>query len=476
MNRTRTFAPALLILALAGVAPAWGQAATQASSAAAPNAVRAEDLAFANSLSRAFKSVASSAEPAVIHINGLRKVQQVRRNWFGEPIEVAPEQLVPANVGSGFLLSSDGIAITNNHVVAEADKLTVRLHDGSEFPAEIVGRDEATDLAVIRVDFQGKTPAFTPLALADSEQLDVGEWVVAIGSPLGFSNTVTAGIVSAKGRSLTPRETGRTHEDFIQTDAAINPGNSGGPLLNLRGEVVGVNSAIATRSGGYQGLGFAIPANVVRLVAENIQANGRVIRGWMGVDLAPVSPEAANAASVSEMYRGVMVKGVVPESPAAKAGLREGDVITRFQGQAVNESRLRMAIAVTRPGTTAEFEVLRDGAPVKLAATIGDYSASIDSAGQGTIEPLGVTVSTLSQEESRRMGYRNVRGALVQHVSPGSPGERSGLEPGDIIVAVNGQRISGAGELARATEAEGFGPGSKLGVIRGNRQGYLQVR
>ncbi|CAG0997971.1 serine protease Do [Phycisphaerales bacterium] len=439
--------------------------------------VAKEDLAFANSLSKAFKSVAAQADPAVVHVIALSNRQNVRYDWFGTPIEVGPTQLMPISQGSGFIIDASGNAVTNNHVVAQADKVRVKLIDGNEYDAIVIGRDEGTDLAVLRVDFADHKPAFKPLPLGDSEGLEVGEWVVAIGSPFGFSNTVTAGIVSAKGRSLTPRETGRTFEDFIQTDAAINPGNSGGPLLNLHGEVVGVNSAIASRSGGYQGLGFAIPSNLMKVVVENILANGRVVRGWMGVDLAPASEQDYKGGQPpSDVYRGVLVKSVVAESPAEKAGLHEGDVIIRYQGQVVNEGRLRTAIGISRPGTKAELDVLRDGKTVKIIAEVGDYSASLAAAGMGFVETLGATVESLTLDAGRKMGYRNVRGAIVVDLDSEGPGGRAGLQKGDIIVQVDRKSVTSAKDLAAIEKSGDLQRASRLGVVRGNRQGFLQLR
>jgi serine protease Do len=442
-----------------GVGVAQGQTAE---SPAAP--VSPEDLAFANSLSKAFKSVASHAEPAVVHIMAYARQRRVRYDWFGTPMEVGEPQLVPTSQGSGFLIDERGTAVTNNHVIANADTLKVRTFDGREYPATVIGRDESTDLAVIRIEFGDGAPALRPLVLGNSEALDVGEWVVAIGSPFGFSNTVTAGIVSAKGRSLTPRETGRTYEDFIQTDAAINPGNSGGPLLNLRGEVVGVNSAIASRSGGFQGLGFAIPSLTTRAVVDNILANGRVVRGWLGVELTDAP--GGNG-------RGVLVSRVVAESPAERAGLREGDVILRYQGQAVNEVRLRNAIAVTRPGTRANLEVRRGEQTLALSTEIGDFSASVSLLGQNYFDTLGLTARTLTLDEGRRLGYRNVRGVIVVEVTPNSAAARTGLEPGDIIVQVHRTPITNIRDFAEIITSPEFGQGSRIGVVRGNRQGYL---
>ncbi|MFN9992610.1 MAG: S1C family serine protease, partial [Phycisphaerales bacterium] len=236
-----------------------------------------DDLAFARRLSNVFKSVAGKAEPAVVHITSLNRVR-MRRGFFDQ---IGQEQIVPNGLGSGLIVSADGYILTNHHVVKQADQLRVKLATGEEVDAKLVGTDELTDLAVLKIEREG----LPYLEFGDSEVLDVGEWVVAIGSPFGFSSTVTAGIVSAKSRSINPKEGAPAYQDFIQTDAAINPGNSGGPLLDLNGKVIGVNSAIATRTGGYEGIGFAIPATIAKPVMENLITNKRVIRGWLGVSL-----------------------------------------------------------------------------------------------------------------------------------------------------------------------------------------------
>jgi serine protease Do len=459
--------------ALAQVTPVAATTSTVTPSPAEPGGMT-EEIAFANRLSTAFKNVARKAEPAVVHITNLQHRQVVERDWFGRVVRTGPRELANAGLGSGFIVDASGIVVTNNHVIDRSDALRVKLADGREFDASLVGRDASTDLAVLRIDTKGDELGIRPVSFGDSESLDVGEWVVAIGSPFGFSSTVTAGIVSAKGRSLAPREMGRGYEDFIQTDAAINPGNSGGPLLNLMGEVVGVNTAIASRTGGYEGLGFAIPSAIAKAVMENILANGRVVRGWLGVDLADAPMNTRSNGS-----RGVLVRAIVEESPAEKAGLREGDVITRFNGQAVTEPRLRTAIAVSRPGATIDIEVLRDGKPAKLSATIGDQNSYIASQAEATgntfVENLGLTIRTYTREMAQQDGYRGVRGIQVIEVQPDSLAEKTGLQNGDIIVRVGNRAIRTAEEFQKALGDNPYPAGTQLGVIRGERQGFLAV-
>ncbi len=410
------------------------------------------DIAFANSLSKAFKRVASKVEPSVVHITNVQRVR-VRRSMF----DMGIERTVPAGLGSGVIISDQGYIATNNHVVQQAEKLLVKLTDGREFEAKVIGRDEATDLAVIKID----APNLVAAPFGASEQLEVGEWVVAIGSPFGFSNTVTAGIVSAKGRSLTPRETGRVFEDFIQTDAAINPGNSGGPLLNLRGEIIGINTAIASRTGAYEGLGFAIPSAIVRTVVDNIVQNGRVVRGWLGVELADAAEQS-----------GVRVQRVLEDSPADKAGLHEGDVITRFRGAMVNEQRLRTAIAISSPGSKAEVDLVRDGKPMKLTAELGDLNMAL---GNTYVSQLGASVRTVTTEVARSLGYRDIKGVVVIEMDPNGKAAMGRLQTGDVIVRVDGRDIADAEEFNTRLANGNMSKGVRLDVVRDGMAGYLVV-
>ncbi|GMV24797.1 MAG: putative periplasmic serine endoprotease DegP-like protein [Phycisphaerae bacterium] len=415
------------------------------------------EVEHARSLSKAFRFVAKTAEPSVVHINALNRI--VRRDFFGRIIEQG-ERLAPSGVGSGVVLSNDGYILTNNHVVAEADALKVRLFDGREFEARIIGRDRATDLAVIRIEADGLKPA----VMADSDEIEVGDWVVAVGNPFGFDNTVTAGIVSAKGRALSGSE--RANEDFIQTDAPINPGNSGGPLYDLDGRVIGINSAIATRSGGSVGLGFAIPSNIARYVADTLIKQGRVERGYLGIDMAPLTPDLAAAAGIRPV-EGVAVRTVIPDSPAEKAGLRSGDILVRYQGRPVDQVyRTRTAIALTPPESEATLDVIRDGKLQTLTVKVGDRE-------QAWMDSLGMTVETLAAQDAQRMGYRGVRGVVVQRVEPGSRAARSGIEARDVIVEVDRQQISDTDSFYRLLLESDDENGVRLSVLRGGESGWL---
>ncbi len=437
--------------------------ATPTSDAAAP-----EDIAFARRLSNAFKSVAQNVEPSVVHVTQRNRVYT--RDWFGTPISSSIRE---TGLGSGFVISRDGYIVTNNHVIVSgsraAEEIKVRFFDGRELTARLVGRDEPTDIAVLRVDPDDLPSNVTPVTFGDSDALEVGEWVVAIGSPFGLSNTVTAGIVSAKGRSITPRETGRVHEDFIQTDAAINPGNSGGPLLNLQGQVIGINSAIASRTGGYQGIGFAIPSNIAKAVVENIIAHGKVVRGWLGVGLSDASPT------------GVTIETVAEDSPAERAGLKAGDIITRFQGRALNEARLRSAIALTPPGTRVVLEVLRDGKPREIAVTLADQATAI---GYTDIPALGMRVRTLTPEMAEAIGQPRLRGVMVMELDPDSRAAAAEFQPGDVISGyrqgnATGQ-ITSAEQFRKLASSVNYANGIQFNVTRstgfGVRRGYIAVQ
>ncbi len=453
--RTSALARTLLLsFAILG-APALAQPSDQATS---------EDVAFARRLSKVFKTVAGSAEPAVVHITSLNRVRY-RRDFFDR---VGQEQIVPNGLGSGLIVSADGYILTNHHVVKQADKLTVKLASGEEVDARLIGSDEMTDLAVIKIDSKN----LPYLSFGDSEALEVGEWVVAIGSPFGFSSTVTAGIVSAKGRSISPQEGAPAYQDFIQTDAAINPGNSGGPLLNLEGEVIGVNSAIATRTGGYEGIGFAIPASIARPVRESIIAHKRVLRGWLGVGM-----KDATARELAGKYpAGVLVTEVAEESPAAVAGLAEGDVIVGFQGKAFNEQRLRTAISLQPPGSEATVDVLRDGTARAVKVTLGDLGKAM---GNEYVGALGATVRPLDARTSRAyardLGVDRMQPLTLVELDPAGVAAESGLRAGDIIVGVDGEAVVESAEFVREMGSVESGKRVRLNVIRQGRMRNVEI-
>jgi len=427
---------------------------------------------------KAFAKIAEKASPAVVSINAEKVITQdqpTMREWpFGEPFDPfeddffdyffrrrfpqrrSPQQRLPQRKyrqtakGSGFIISSDGYVLTNNHVVGDADEVKVTLLDGREFEAKIVGADPDTEVAVIKID--AKVLPF--LELDDSDALEVGEWVIAIGNPFGLSNTVTAGIVSAKGRGGLRLA---AYEDYIQTDAAINPGNSGGPLLNLDGKVVGINTAIvAYRDYRFNmGIGFAIPGNMAKAVYEQLIETGTVVRGFLGVIIQDITAELADSFGLKDT-RGVLVPEVTEDSAADKAGLKAGDIIVEFNGQPVEKVNvLQSRVAMLKPGTKVEVVVLRDGKREKLTVELGQRpteDALAAAEPSGALEQLGLTVQELTDDLAERLGYEGQSGVVVAGVEPGSIAELAGITPGTLIMEVNRQPIKNIERFNEAIE------------------------
>lgn len=357
------------------------------------------------------------------------------RRFFGEG-EI--EEFNTQSLGSGFIISSDGYVISNNHVIKDADEIIVRLSDRREYVAELVGSDERSDIALLKIDASD----LPVVKLGDSRELKVGEWVLAIGSPFGFEHSATAGIVSAKGRSL-PRE---NYVPFIQTDVAINPGNSGGPLFNLDGEVVGVNSQIFSRTGGFMGLSFAIPIKVAMNVADQLRTKGKVSRGWLGVLIQDVTRELAESFGM-EKPEGALIAKVLPDSPAEKAGFEVGDIVLEFGGRQVNRSsELPPIVGSTQVGEDVPVKILRDGESRTLSVHIAELpeedelriSATGEESG-ATADKLGLSVTDLTDEQREKHEVKE-NGVLVENVSPG-PASRAGVRQGDIILMLNNIKV-----------------------------------
>ncbi len=364
------------------------------------------------------------------------------KKFFGDHGGNSPHQQLPrSSLGSGFVISKDGYVITNNHVIKEADEIIVRLSDRREFVAEVVGKDARSDLAILKIDAND----LPVVKLGDSSKLKVGEWVLAIGSPFGFDHSVTAGIVSAKGRSL-PNE---NYVPFIQTDVAINPGNSGGPLFNMQGEVVGVNSQIFSRTGGFMGLSFAIPVDVVRNVYEQIRETGRVDRGWLGVLIQDVTRELAESFGMDKP-QGALVAKVLEESPAAEAGLEAGDIILNFNGQDIDlSSDLPPVVGSTPINRSVPVEILRNGATRTLKVKIGPLPkegeiqiASASSPESNLEKRLKLQVKTIPAAEQKKLGLEG-HGVLVEKVEPGVALE-AGIRPGDILLLLDNIKVESA--------------------------------
>ena len=428
----------------------------------------AEDVSAIQKASQAFTRVAKSAIPTVVFIKVEQTVETVAGPFqYNNPFELFEDdvfrrffghrfpQMKPSKKyhqtgwGSGFIISDDGYILTNHHVVGEADKIVVRLKDGREFEAEIVGTDPKSDVALIKAKGVDDLPA---LPLGDSESLEIGEWVMAIGNPFGLSSTLTVGVVSAKGRT----SVGITdYEDFIQTDAAINPGNSGGPLINLRGEAIGINSAIFSKSGGYMGIGFAIPINMVKTIKEQLIAHGKVDRGYLGIGVQELTQELASYFNL-ESTEGVIIAQIDEDSPAEKYGLKRGDVLLEMDSKPVKSvGHFRNIIALSIPGTEIELKVIRNGELHSLQVTLGSVSETEGNSfeSQDVIEKLGFIVQDLTDEISAKYGYKNIGGVLISNVQAGSPAALAGLRPGMLIIEVNRSNVSNVAEFDKAFQA-----------------------
>ena len=346
--------------------------------------------------------------------------------------------------GSGFLVSPDGYIVTNSHVVREANKIEVALTDGRELPAKLVGEDRNTDIAIIKVEGEH----FPFLNLGQSNDLRVGQWVVAVGNPLGLQASLTVGVVSATGRNdlnIT------TVEDFIQTDAAINKGNSGGPLLNLEGEVIGMNTAIASSTGGYMGIGFSIPSSMVGHIMDQLIAHGSVTRGFLGVTLQPVDQDLAAAFNL-EQVEGALISEVGSGSPAEQAGLQQGDVILGYQGKRANNlASVRNAVSLIRPGNKIPLTIKRQGRIFEVEVTVGAHPDNATAIG-ALATPMGFEVDALTPEVAHRFGYTNDKGVVITRVQRGSTAEAAGLKQGQLIVAVNQKRVAEPAEFHKEVQ------------------------
>ena len=445
-------------------------------------------VALANAQLPDFTPLVESASPAVVNISTKQHVQArgaaaqmpdleglppIFREFFGHSFPAPPEGQQPdaQSLGSGFIIAADGYVLTNNHVVADADEIIVRLPDRSELEATLVGADPRTDVALLKIEATG----LPTVRLGDSSALKVGEWVLAIGSPFGFDHTVTAGIVSATGRNL-PSE---SYVPFIQTDVAINPGNSGGPLFNLQGEVIGINSQIFTRSGGFMGLSFAIPIDVAMDVANQLRTEGKVSRGWLGVAIQEVNRDLAESFGL-ERPAGALVAQVMDGGPAAKGGLRVGDVILSVDGHAIDMSAdLPHLIGAIKPNTKAKLEIVRDGERETLTVQIGalpdegEEAAAAERNAEKSNNRLGVKVSELTAEQKRSLDLPG--GVVITEVSSG-PAAMIGLRPGDVITHLNNQAIDSVSTFARVAEQLPKNRSVSMRVLRQGRASFITFK
>ncbi len=462
---TRTFTSFALALALCGGTGALLTGATHAGASE-----NEHDLDAARSLSAAFRGVARSISPSVVGITAIREAATPRLRGQMQPVPFgdgflqhffggrAPfgQELTPMpslrGQGTGLIVDADGAIVTNNHVVNGATRFEVTLHDGRKLSATLAGADPETDLAVLRVD-EDDLPA---ARLGDSDTVEAGDWVVAVGNPFGLDHTVTVGVISAKGR----RGVGiATYEDLIQTDAAINPGNSGGPLVDLDGNVIGINTAIRSSGGGSDGIGFAIPSATVESVWKKLLHEGRVTRGWLGVSIQGLTPELAGSFG-AQGTQGALVAQVVDGSPAERAGLAPGDIVTELDGKPISgPEQLSERVAALGPDREVRLATLRGGEERAVLVTLAERPTDPEAApARGERAPLaqrwGLQLEDLSRDEAGALGVEH--GVLVRGVEPGSAAEDSGLAHGDVILSVDGQTVDSARECSQALrESEG---------------------
>ena len=412
----------------------------------------------------AFSQIAKEALPAVVFIDveATVEVPQGRyrhpfEEYFGrgsQGQEQEPREYQQRGQGSGFIITRDGYILTNNHVVNDADKITVTLGDGREFEAKLIGTDPKTEVALIKIEDGEDLPT---VPLGDSDALEVGEWVLAAGNPFGLSQTITAGIVSAKGRDETNIA---EYGNFIQTDAAINPGNSGGPLLNIDGEVIGINTAIYTRSGGYMGIGFAIPINQAVSIKDQLIKHGKVSRSVLGVYLQEVDEDLAESFGLEEKG-GVLINQVVEESAAEEAGIKGGDIVVEMNGRNVEKlAAFRNRVANTPPNSKIELKIFRNGKYIEISAITKEMEPTEGeevAVAEEIYEELGVTVDSLESEAARRLGYDELDGVIIMDVEQGSSAWEAGLQPGQVITSVNRTTIESVRDFKEALEASNGG-------------------
>ncbi len=458
----------------------WSLSGANSSVQAAENAAVAK-VKPTDTFSAPFETVAADITPSLVSIISTRKVkiqsempqlpEEFRHffgdDFFGHHFSKPPHESTEEALGSGFVIGAEGHILTNAHVVDDAEKVTVRLADNRVLQAKVIGKDSKTDLAVLKVNAANLTPA----KLGDSDAVEAGEWVVAAGIPFGLSRTITAGVISAKGRS----HVGITaYEDFIQTDAAINPGNSGGPLVNLKGEVIGINTAIFTQSGGSVGIGFAIPINMAKSIVHSLITTGHVVRGFLGVAIQDLTPELAKSFNYKST-EGVLVGDVMPDSPASKAEMKQGDIITEYEGQKVtNTTELREKVAETKPGTEVAVIVFRDGKDVTLHVKIGELkTGKVAAETKQSSAELGMTVKDLTPELAKQLGYENRQGVVVTEVDPGGLAATVGIQPHDLITKVQNQPVTNVDEFRKLMAKQDLKKGIRMVVRSGSTERFV---
>jgi len=480
MFQKKHFKTILLVLLIVGGFVALGYAGSMALKPSQPQPVSASVGVETPMVPANFSELAEKVRSGVVNIQVVKKVQNAgmgipnfRGNPFGDFFGPFSDGTPPGGykqrgVGSGFVMSRDGYILTNNHVVEDADQIKVKFADGKEYEGKVVGRDPKTDLAVVKINGAAD---LQPLTLANSDDLKVGSWVVAVGSPFGLEQTVTAGIVSAKGRVIGSGP----YDNFIQTDASINPGNSGGPLINMKGEVVGVNTAIIA---GGQGIGFAIPINMVKEIAPQLKDKGHVTRGWLGVSIQEITPELGKSLGLKES-KGALVAQVVSGSPAEKAGIEQGDVIVAFDGKEIGDSKdLPRTVASTPVGKTVTVKVSRDGKLMDRQVKLGEMEEKgAEVAGKSPAhKSLGISVQNVTPDLARSFGLKNESGVLVIRVEPGSPAAEAGIREGDVISQVNRKPVKDVDDFAKKIESAKGQESVLLLIQRGQMNLFAAVK
>ena len=475
MDQKKTFRIVLITLVLVGLTVGFGYGISRAvktSDSSAPVLSKSSDVPIM--VPGNFTELAEKARPGVVNIQTIKTIKgggRVFRHFFGNPFggqspfsgrqnpfdgenpfedffgpqtdDGPSDNFQQKSLGSGFIIDREGHIVTNNHVVDGADGVKVKLANGKEFDAKVIGRDPKTDLALIKISGSSD---LQPLKMGNSDDEKVGSWVVAIGSPFGLEQTVTAGIVSAKGRILGSGP----YDNFIQTDASINPGNSGGPLINMKGEVIGINTAIIASG---QGIGFAIPINTANDVIPQLKNKGQVTRGWLGVSIQDITPELAKSFGLKEK-KGALVADVVKDGPAEKAGIERGDVIVEFDGKEIAESKdLPRIVAAVPVGKSVTIKLLKDGKMISKDVKIAQMEeATTDSAKAPVRKQIGITVQNITPEIGRALGLKNANGAVITQVEPGSPAADAGLQRGDVIKEVDRKVIKNVDEFFQNIE------------------------
>lgn len=448
------------------------------------------DIEILDRSSKAFVNVVRKAKPAVVHIRvekttkGSPHSGQGIEEMFNHPFfeqffgpqfrqQQRPKQqeYTQRGQGSGFIINKKGFILTNNHVVEGADTIKVTLSDKREFTGTVVGTDPQSDVALIKIDDAVNLPV---LPLGDSSTLEVAEWVIAIGNPFGLSQTVTVGVVSATGRSSIGIS---DYENFIQTDAAINPGNSGGPLINARGEAVGINTALFSKTGGYMGIGFAIPINMAKSIEKQLKEHGKVTRGWLGVVIQNVDKDLADSFGLKKAG-GILVSEVQKDSPASAAGIKRGDVILELDGEVLEDvADLRNRVALISPNSKAMLLVFRDGREKKIQVTIGhqpsDFNKQASIKGVKSLEEYGLTMQELTKELAERFDYEVDSGLIVSNVEQGSPAAKAGMKPGQLVEEVNKIPVSSLSDLNKVLSETSESEKILLRVRSGNYATYI---